>query len=203
MPPTVLVRPDDPPILATILSAAVEVMSRHGYDGSSIRDVAAAAGISAGHVYNHVHSKHELLQMIADRAMDLLLYRAEAALVAASAEPVARLNALVEVHVRTHTESPRESLLINSELRSLQPSARALVVSKRDADQRMFDRVVADGVQRLVFDTPYPADASRWIVSACTAVGGWYHEGGGLDPEELVVRYQRLALDSVGYRAAR
>lgn len=186
-----------------ILDAAVEEMAAHGYDGTTVRDIAARVGGSPGLIYHHFGSKHGLLVVILKRGIDRLVRETEDALLNAGTDPAERLRALVTVHVLAHTERQRESLLGNSELRSLEPSARALVVSSRDTQQRMFDRVVADGVQRGTFTTPLPTEAARSVVSACTAVATWFRPGGQLSAAEIVRRYQRVALDTVGYREPR
>ncbi|EME16507.1 TetR/AcrR family transcriptional regulator [Rhodococcus triatomae] len=201
--PSSAVRESDDPAAAELITAAVTTMAAKGYHGTSVRDIAAAAGLAVGSLYNHFGSKHDLLALILDRGMDQLVTDTEAVLLNAGGDPADRLRAIVGVHVGRHTRSPRESLLGNSELRSLDPAARAVVVTKRDVQQRIFDRVVADGVVRGVFTTPTPADAARFVVTACTAVATWYRSDGPLTADEIISRYQDIALDAVGHRGAR
>lgn len=187
-------------VSAALIQAAVSTMAAKGYHGTSVRDIAAAAGISVGTLYNHFASKHDLLAHIMNRGMDNLLQLTEDAVYHAPARPADRLRAIVGVHVRVHAENPVESLLGNSELRALEPAALALVVSKRDAQQRIFDRVVLDGAAQGVFTTTTPREAARFMVSACTAVATWYRTSGPLSPDQIVMHYQAIALDAVGYR---
>ena len=51
--PTSLVRPQDEPTAALLIAAAVEVMSVHGYHGSSVRDIAIlpASGVVQAAIY--------------------------------------------------------------------------------------------------------------------------------------------------------
>lgn len=189
----------DTPVRAAILRAGVECMARHGYHGTSVRDIAKAAGISAAHVYNHFTSKHEMLFTITDRALDLLLHATEEALFSAGTSPVERLRAIVGAHLRVHVAHPREVLVCNSERRSLNEGARRLETAKRQIQQRMFDRVIQDGVSRGLFTTEYPAEAARWIVNACGSVPVWFHPEGPLSVDDVVERYQALALHTVGY----
>lgn len=200
-PPSNAVLAGDDPSAVAIILAAVEVMARHGYHGTSVRDLAEAARVSPGLIYHHFGSKHDLLVTILDRGMDRLVQNTEEALFHAGDDPAERLRAIVAEHVLAHTRFRRESLLGNTELRSLSEPARRLIVSKRDTQQRMFDRVVRDGVVRGAFTTPHPKEAARMIVTACTAVATWFRETGPLSPEELAAVYQRMALDTVGHRA--
>ena len=151
-----------------------------------MRDIATAAGTSPAILYDHSGSKQALLATLLDRALDLLVAATEQALDLAGDDPADRLRAIVEAHVRIHLESQRESLLGNSELRSLEPGSLRVVVAKRDVQQRIFDRVVRDGVRRGVFGAPHAEDAARFITAACTAVAAWYRPGGPLGPDEII-----------------
>jgi AcrR family transcriptional regulator len=196
-PPTTLVRAGDDPVAATLLAAAVEVMAAQGYHGTSVRDIAAAAGTSPGLLYQYFASKAALLETMLDRGMDVLIEATETALDVAGDDPAQRLRAVVGAHVRVHLESQRESLLGNSELRSLAGGARSGIVAKRDVQQRTIERVVRDGVRRGAFATEHPREAARVITTACTAVAAWYRPGGDLGADDIVARYQDVALDTV------
>lgn len=49
-----------------IASAAMNVFSRLGYDGATMANVAAEAGVAVGTIYNYFQSKRDLLEAIAD-----------------------------------------------------------------------------------------------------------------------------------------
>lgn len=198
--PSPVVLSSDEPTAAAIVMAAVEEFSARGFHGTSVRDIASSAAVSVGTLYNYFASKHELLVTIMNRGMDDLLIKTEDALFGAGTDPGDRLRAIVGVHVGVHAHAPRESMIGNSELRSLDPAALTLIVAKRDAQIRMFNRVVGDGVSRGLFTTAVPRDTARFIVTACTAVAVWFRDDGPLRVEEVIARYQEIALQSVGYR---
>ena len=58
--------------LDAILDVAVRVFRERGYDGSTLDDVARAAGITKASIYYHVRSKEELLARGVGRALDAL-----------------------------------------------------------------------------------------------------------------------------------
>ena len=60
---------------AAILRAAVEVMGEDGYEGASVRSMAARAGVSVAALYYHFPSKHDLLREFLDEAWDVTLAR--------------------------------------------------------------------------------------------------------------------------------
>ncbi|WP_037075356.1 TetR/AcrR family transcriptional regulator [Pseudonocardia spinosispora] len=181
-----------------IIEASIAVMAEHGYHGTSVRDIAERAGLSPAALYHHFASKQEVLATIMERGIDTLLARTAEALRQAGESPTARLSALVEVQVLFHLEDQSGTLLGTSELRALEEPVRGKHIAKRNAQQRMFDEVIADGVRSGVFHTPIPKEASRAIVVMSTGVASWFSPDGPATRDEMVCRYQRLALDMLG-----
>ncbi len=65
---------------AAILGAALEIFSRHGYNGASIDEIATAAGISKALIYEHFPSKKDLHVSLLERhVQDIFLRLAETA----------------------------------------------------------------------------------------------------------------------------
>lgn len=55
---------------AQIVEAAFAVLTENGYEGTSIADIAARAGMGQGTVYRYVNSKRELLDLVFDWAVE-------------------------------------------------------------------------------------------------------------------------------------
>ena len=183
-----------------ILDAALDTFAAKGYHGATIREIAGRADVSVAGIYHHFPSKQRLLERLMANTMDDLVAATEAMVVEAGDDPRARLEAAVAAHVRFHIDSQRESFVGNTELRSLEEPARAEIVRKRDRQREIFRNAVLDGVRKAVFTVQVPEEAGRALVTMCTAVAAWYRASGPLDPEEIVRRYQQLALLIVGYR---
>jgi AcrR family transcriptional regulator len=176
-----------------ILRAALECFLEKGYHGTSIRTIAARAGLSVPGIYHHFPSKAALLERLIDDTMDDLVALTEEALAAAGADPLDRFDAVVMTHVRFHCERPEESFIGNSELRSLPSATRRRMIAKRDRQQHMFDEVVEAGARANIFEVPLPREASRALVTMCTAVATWYRRDGKYQPAEIVAIYRDLA----------
>lgn len=188
----------DSEVAAALINAAVIEMARQGYAATSVRSIASLAGVSISALYHNFGSKHDLLAEIMTRGNAHLYERARSVMDAAEPDPIHRFLALVDLFVERHLGAQRESFLGTTELRSLEPRARRKIVHMRDKTQQLFDAVVADGVAAGVFTTPYPREAARAVVTMCTSVAGWYREAGELSKEDIIVRYRRICLDTVG-----
>lgn len=191
-----------PPGDEAILQAAIAAMAEHGYHGTSVRDIAVRAELSPAALYYHFASKQDVLATIMERGINRLLMRTRTALAEAGEAPQDQLSAIVEVQVLFHLESQGATLLGTSEMRALEEPVRSRHKAKRQQQQRLFDQVVADGVVQGVFTTTLPQEAARAIVVMCTGVASWFSPRGRVSREQLVKRYQRLALDMVGARDA-
>lgn len=61
----------------SLVDVAVRVFAENGYDGTSMEDLATAAGITKSSIYHHVSSKEELLERGIDRALAFMLRTSE------------------------------------------------------------------------------------------------------------------------------
>ena len=66
-----------------ILAAAKELFLSRGYAATTLRDIAAKAGVSPGLVFSHVADKQELLQLVLHRDLEEILEKAAPDILAA------------------------------------------------------------------------------------------------------------------------
>ncbi|NNV09166.1 TetR/AcrR family transcriptional regulator, partial [Geobacillus sp. MMMUD3] len=82
----------DTPLLPPLLRAALDCFVRGGFHGTSIRQVAQAAGLSVPGLYHHFASKQATLTEIDRLAMADLWERSTAALADGPQEPLPRFD---------------------------------------------------------------------------------------------------------------
>ncbi|HEU5265878.1 MAG TPA: TetR/AcrR family transcriptional regulator [Jatrophihabitans sp.] len=183
-----------------LLAAATRHFAERGYHGTSVRDIAKDADMTVAGLYHHFRSKQELLKAIMLSTLHEELARTKRAVAEAGDHPADQLRALVIVWLRFHTERQAEALIGSSELRSLEPDARAAVVALRDEQEGLFRKVIKRGRALGTFDVDEPVEAARAIVTMGSAAGHWYTPRGRLTPQKLGERYAVLALKLVGAR---
>ena len=181
----------DPPLTGA-LAAFVEL----GYAGASMRDIGRLAGLSVPGLYHHHASKQELLVALLDLTMDDLRARSEAAR-DEGRDPVERFVLLVECLALFHTHRRALAFIGASEMRSLEPAARARVAAARTGQQRMVDTEVEAGCAEGSFSTSLPREAARAVVTLCTALPQWFSLDGPATPEQVAHQYVGFALDLV------
>ncbi|MDP9459797.1 MAG: TetR/AcrR family transcriptional regulator, partial [Actinomycetota bacterium] len=176
------------------LTAALAAFLEFGYHGATMRNIAQRAGLSVPGVYHYYASKQEMLVAILDVTMADLLGRTTAAR-AEGRDPVERFALIVECLALYHTHRRELGFVGASEMRSLVPAQRTRVAAARRAQQRMVDEEVDGACRDGLFAVPRPHEASRAVVTMCTALPQWFDGQGPATAEEVAAQYVEFALD--------
>ena len=127
-----------------LLRAAAVVFARDGYEGASIADIAAEAGISSGPIYTHFGGKAELfaatLRAYDERTLDEVLGRVEAH------DAATILAAFGRALTASDKPRPEAGLLIEAIVAARRdPAAAELVAERLAARERAVRRLVSAG----------------------------------------------------------
>jgi AcrR family transcriptional regulator len=176
------------------MAAALECFSRKGFHGTSMREIAAAADVSLGNIYNYFSSKGELLMEILRHANAAQMRATQAAIAGAGEKARERLAAAVRAFAMFVIAEQAACFVANSELHYLDDEDRRLVIIERDRHQAVFQRLIEEGVAASEFLTPHPEGAARAVLTMCNGITVWYHPDGPLSAEDIAERYSRYAL---------
>ncbi|KJS40804.1 MAG: hypothetical protein VR70_05560 [Rhodospirillaceae bacterium BRH_c57] len=94
-----------------LLQTALELFSERGFNGTSIRDIANALGVSVSNIYHYFGNKEGLWLEIMDYSVKTLPGRLENALAGVDA-PLDRFRALVLAHLKVSASHQRELRMI-------------------------------------------------------------------------------------------
>ncbi|MDN5915080.1 MAG: TetR/AcrR family transcriptional regulator [Pseudonocardia sp.] len=181
-----------------IVDSAIRNIRTLGYHGTTMRGIAHGAGITVASIYHHFGAKQEVLQEIMVVALQDLIGATRAAVLDAGASPSDQLAAMVRAWILFHTTRQPEALIGSTEIRSLDPHGRDLVIALRDEQEHFFRDVVRRGVDSGDFHTSAPpAEAARAIINMGSSVAAWYSRSGGTTPTEMADTYAELALGTV------
>ena len=178
--------------------AAIELFGSQGFESTSMKALAAAAGVRAPAIYNHFESKESILAAATVWALEDFHVQ-----VAGTDDPGAdvcdRLENLVRRHViyqLEHVQLARANDLVmdSDELRHLLPDAAHGHV--RELMRRHLDLATAivDQIQRTRSRRPLPPPrlCALAVLTMCDRVLSWYKPGGALSKEEVASAYWDL-----------
>lgn len=183
-----------------VLSAAARCMVDRGYFGTTIRDIAAAAGMTSAALYHHFSSKQDILVEI----MSCALADARAMTVGAAREagssPAERLRAAVRAWALFHAHRRDEALVGATEIRSLDAGHRSAIVSARDEQERLFRDLMEEGIAAGEFGVGDAQIATKAILTMGTSIATWFDPDGPLSPDEVADEFADLAAGLVRAR---
>src|SRR5207244_10051024 len=106
--------------LDQFLSRAAKLFADQGYHSTTMRDLAAATGMSLAGMYYYVRGKEELLYRVQERCFTRVLAGAERTLAGlGDADPVERLQAFIRHHVAFFTGHMAEMKVLSHEANAL------------------------------------------------------------------------------------
>jgi AcrR family transcriptional regulator len=177
-----------------IVRGAARVFAEHGYDQTTIQDLAEAIGLAAGGLYHYVGSKEQLLERICDQIMDPLLDRARE-LVDTDAPPAQQLRELVRLWVTHVTEDRDHMLVFQQERHVIERGAQWRDIR---TSRKQFERLLEEVVRRVHLDGQLALPDDRLAVSALLGMVNhtvqWYRPRGRLSPAEIADGYVDLLI---------
>jgi AcrR family transcriptional regulator len=179
-----------------IMRIAIGLMGERGYDGTSTRDIAAAANVSVAALYYHFPSKLDLLRQFLDEAHDVVLARLGREIDAAGPEPRAQLDAAVATLVWSNLHdrwAQLATLVAWREHGRLDEPDRLKIAAKRDQMVDQIERVVLGGIAAGDFTTTDPREVARAVLTLCITIVEPFAEM-RLSMDQVIELYQRFAV---------
>ena len=159
-----------------ILRAAARLFRERGFADTGMRDIAAAADLSAANLYHYFNGKNDLLFYCQDRALDRML----AAVTHArhqSRSAAERLRLVLTAHLQTLLDAI-EGATAHLQIDSLPPALREAIVRKRDRYEHALRRIIAEGVDAGELVAMDPAVVARAMLGAMNWTVTWFRPEG-------------------------
>lgn len=192
--------PEPPATRERIHAAGLALFHERGYTGTTVRELADACGLTAGALYNHYASKHDLLFAIVDRVHDLADGVLAGALRAASPEPEDQLEAVATAFTAFHIARPQDTRVANRDYIYLPGAQRDSVVRRRRRVRALFADILREGEVRGRFSFAELGSedaveaASMAILNMAVWVAEWFDPSGPRSAAETAALHGRLAL---------
>ncbi|MES2151305.1 MAG: TetR/AcrR family transcriptional regulator [Pseudomonadota bacterium] len=184
---------DDDSLRKTLIEKSAALFRKQGYANTTVRDIAAAAGVQAGSWFYHFKTKHEILAAIMEQGLTRALADLEDGAVAQKT-PREAFHRLVEVHLHTLLAPDHDFIaVLLYEWRSLDQPARARIIELKDRYEAIWDGVIA--ALHASGEWAMPTGSDRLLMfGAMNWTAQWYKAGAGISMEELARQTVRFML---------
>jgi AcrR family transcriptional regulator len=143
-------------------------------------------------------SKQELLAEIVIGNSDQVLADFDAVVQGVTAVPQ-RLQGAVEAYALRHATHPREALITNREVFSLEEPVRTVALTKHRRHERAIRQLIAEGAAQGLFTVDTPVLASFAILEMCVSIARWFRAEGPLEAARVASEYSQFAMRIVGW----
>jgi AcrR family transcriptional regulator len=171
---------------SAIVQSAQGAIRELGLKGAGMREIARAAGLSAGNLYYYFRNKHELVYFCQDQTLDRLLA------VAKKAHSVDTASAALETIVRGHLRvllDPATAGAVHLDFEDLPKPLYKKLVEKRDRYERAVRAVMEDGQKRgEIFEADAKVQAFV-LLGALNWAARWFNPDGPLSVEDVAEVY--------------
>ncbi len=186
-------RPRDGNRREDLLRVCARLFREQGFDGTSIRDIAQAAGMRSGSPFYHFKTKQEMLVAVMEQGLTEGLRHLEA--VAALNLPAAeKFRKLVRVHLGTLCEEGHDFIpVMLYDWRSLTSANRRRVIALQDRYDALWQRVT-DEVKAAGLMQGDAQLARLFTFGVLNWTARWYRAGGRRSLEEIAEEAARFLL---------
>jgi TetR/AcrR family transcriptional regulator, cholesterol catabolism regulator len=175
---------------------AAEIMCQKGYEGTSMNDIAEAAGLTKAGIYHYIRGKEDLLFEIMTYAMDNLDQK-----VIAPAQEIAdaeeRLREIVEGHTRSLLEGVGAITIVLEEMTALTAAHRRIIKTRKrayfDFIRHTLDQLESEGKLRNVNHTT----AAFSLLGMILWISRWYRRDGKLSADQVMKDYVDIAMNGL------
>lgn len=174
-----------------VLQAAARLFREQGYDGTSLRDIARAAGMLPGSLHYRYPTKEDILAALMERAIDRLIESILAA-TAATTDPMERVRLAIVEHVRILLSREDSVYVLLYDWRSLSSGAERAITRHRRRYEQFADDLIAQAAAHarvqpgvdLYLVRQFGFGAASWVAQ-------WFDPAGPYTPEQIADAFFR------------
>jgi len=189
----VSLRADDAGRRGQIIRESARLFREKGYDGTSVRDIAAATGLQSGSWVYHFKTKQDILAAVMEEGLQQALERIEA-IGHQRLAPREHFRALLRTHLDTLLGPGQDFIpVLLYEWRSLDAAAKPRIVELQRRYEAVWNSVI-DELQRAG-EWAEPTRLDRLLMfGALNWIAHWFRRDGELDADRVAAEAERFFL---------
>lgn len=182
---------------ATILGAAAKLFAAHGFDGTSLNDVAQAVGVTKAAVYHYFPTKKDIFD---EMVVDLLerQYLAVGAVVAAAPGPDEKLKAFMQAQAAFFEANYAAFVVMLHGFGGIERNHWTdEQLALRDRFEKLLRTLLADAKATGIFAIDDVAIAARAVLSLMNWMVRWFRPEGEARAEDFALQYHSLIVSGL------
>ncbi len=173
-----------------ITEKASALFRQKGFQATSMRDIAEAIGIEAPSLYNHIHSKNEILKDVCFRIAGLFTNHLREVELSHDSS-LAKIESIIRFHISMMVEEYENVYISEHEWRHLPEPLLNDFKNKRRTYRSRLAAILQKGIDKSEITEVSPTVAVFTILSAINGIEGWQRSSRKIDAgllEENMIR---------------
>jgi AcrR family transcriptional regulator len=167
-----------------ILQKAAALFKEKGYKAASMRELADVVGVEAASLYNHIHNKSELLQVIcfdvANRYMQMM-----DEIEAANASSIQKIETLLRFIINGMVEHYNQVYVTDYEWKHLTEPYLSNFQRQRRTFRKRFALIIEDGIQKKEIKKVDAPTAVLVLLHAVSGIESWHRSKAKINGKAL------------------
>jgi len=167
-----------------IITKAAALFREKGFKAASMRELAEQVGVEAASLYNHIHSKTELLQIIClniANKFNTMMDEMEADKIPA----IAKVEKLLRFHIQCMVHDYEEVIVSDREWKYLAEPYLSNYQNQRRTYRKRFAAIIEDGINREQITKIDASTAVMIMLHAISGIESWHRSKAKISAEEL------------------
>jgi TetR/AcrR family transcriptional regulator, cholesterol catabolism regulator len=156
-----------------ITEISAQLFLDKGYNATTMRDIAEAVGVEAASLYNHIKSKHDLLQTIVTQMANICNEHLEY-VKQKEREPITQIESLIRFHVKLMVNNFTFYYVMTHEWKHLEGEALYKFAKERKEYVQSMELIVQKGIDKGAFKNLSPYVVVLNILSAVMGLEFWH-----------------------------
>jgi AcrR family transcriptional regulator len=156
-----------------ILEKAAHLFRKHGFNATSMRDLAENVGVEAASLYNHINSKAELLQEICFRIANKFTAQMDE-VVASDLSAIAKIEAILRFHIRQMIHNYEEVYVSDREWKHLTDPYLSNFKNQRRTHRQRIALIIEEGIKKEEIKKIDAPTAVLILLHAVSGIESWH-----------------------------
>ena len=176
-----------------ILRSAAKIVSKKGYHGATMEDIAAELLMTKGALYYYFTNKDDLVYQCHHLTLSTAITSLEGYL-ASTISATEKFRKAVEIHIEFAITDKETFNMIIKPQQTFTEERLTPILEKRQAYAKIFDEIIQQGIDSGEFTVTEIKMARMMILGALNWIQQWYLPEGKMNKEDIVQIYYEYLL---------
>jgi len=178
-----------------ILSVAARLMSRKGYSGASLQEIANKVGLHKSSLFHYIKDKEELLLRIFGETFQEGNRTLKKISDDHSLEPEEKLKKAIDFHLTSVDENFYSISIFLDQIRSLPKKHQSMALKARKKYEKSFQKIIVEMKRKGYFEGLDKKIVTLGVLGMLNWVPMWFRRDGRLNIKEISTIFYKLIVE--------